>query len=257
MNIIALDNKRLLYGLICELDKVFPKDNVVGFDNSEEVLSYAKRLRGHLDYAFMDTKLKEMSGIQFARELKELKPETKIIFCTANPDYALEAFQVDAVGYIMKPITEEKIRKKLEGLQEIIMNPPMRDECKLIVRTFGNFETFMNGKPLRWEREKAKELLAYLIDRRGAVVSNKDIAIVLWADESKTRNVQTVMSSLRKTLKNAGCEDILIKGRNATAVDTKKVYCDLYDFLRGNSWAVNAYHGEYMEQYEWAKWQAS
>lgn len=254
MNIIAVDDEQLLlYELLNELEKVFPDADLIGFDEGEDALEHIEKMKGHLDYAFLDIKLRGMTGIQLAKQIKDRKPETKIIFCTAYSDYALEAYQVHAVGYIMKPVTADKIKEQLEALKQILKSPVIEDDGKLNVHTFGTFEVFRKGKPLVWEREKAKELLAYLIDRRGAAVSNTGIAVVLWEDDSKTRNVQTVMSSLRKTLKNAGCEDILIRARNATSIDVKKVHCDFYDFLGGNSLAVNTYHGEYMQQYGWAE----
>lgn len=254
MNIVAVDDEKLLlYELLNELEKVFPNADLIGFDEGEDALEYIEKMDERLDYAFLDIKLRGMTGIQLAKQIKDRKPEAKIIFCTAYSDYALEAYQVHAVGYIMKPVTEEKIREQLEALQQILRSPVMEDDGRLNVHTFGTFEVFRNGKPLVWEREKAKELLAYLIDRRGAAVSNAGIAVVLWEDDSKARNVQTILSSLRKTLKNAGCEDILLRARNATSIDVKKVHCDLYDFLCGNTLAINMYHGEYMEQYGWAE----
>ena len=54
---------------------------------------------------------------------KQHKPKTKIIFCTAYSDYALDAYNVNAVGYLLKPITEKQIREKLKQLDEVLSAP--------------------------------------------------------------------------------------------------------------------------------------
>lgn len=122
-----------------------------------------------------------------------------------------------------------------------------------MVHTFGNFEAFWKDRPLDWERDKAKELLAYLVDRRGAAVSSAEIALVLLGDDAKVRNVQTIISSLRKTLNSVGAGDVLIKRRNRTAIDVSKIQCDMYDFLDGDTRAERAYQGQYMSNYSWAE----
>ena len=44
-----------------------------------------------------------------------------------------------------------------------------------------------------------------------------------------------------------------MRGRNTLAIDTSRVECDYYNFLRGERMALNAYRGEYMTQYSWAE----
>mgnify|MGYP000181762491 CR=1 FL=1 len=132
-----------------------------------------------------------------------------------------------AAAYLLKPITEDKLRRELNELER--MNEEIPEPPRLVVHTFGNFEAFWKGRPLDWERDKAKELLAYLVDRRGAAVSSAEIALVLLGDDAKVRNVQTIISSLHKTLNSVGAGDVLIKRRNRTAIDVSKIQCDMYD----------------------------
>ena len=78
-------------------------------------------------------------------------------------------------------------------------------------------------------REKAKELLAYLVDRHGVAVTTEQIAVLLWDNRPYDRTlknyVATVVKSLKKALSNAGVEDILIKTHNHLSVDVKKFRC--------------------------------
>ena len=66
------------------------------------------------------------------------------------------------------------------------------------------------------------------------------------------RNVQTIISSLRKTLNSVGAGDVLIKRRNRTAIDVSKIQCDMYDF--GWRYPRRAgVPGQYMSNYSWAE----
>ena len=257
MNILALDDEELmLWALTDSLEKVFNENDIIkGFEESEDAIGFVKSLGNKpLDYAFLDIRLRGNNGIDVAKEIKKLKPKTKILFCTAYSDRAIDAFGVNAVGYLLKPITPEKIRNSLEQLSLMFSNiGDIPTEKKVEIKTFGNFDVFVDKKPIHWKRLKAKELLALLVDKKGASVTNVEIAITLWEDDNKVKSVPTIISSLRHTLKDYGVEDILIRSRNHTAIDTTKVLCDVYEFYDGKATALNLYQGEYMANYSWAE----
>ncbi|MCI5597773.1 MAG: response regulator [Ruminococcus sp.] len=257
MNILALDDEELmLWALTDSLEKVFNENDIIkGFEESEDAIGFVKSLGNKpLDYAFLDIRLRGGNGIDVAKEIKKLKPKTKILFCTAYSDRAIDAFGVNAVGYLLKPITPEKIRNSLEQLSLMFSNiGDIPTEKKVEIKTFGNFDVFVDKKPIHWKRLKAKELLALLVDKKGASVTNVEIAITLWEDDNKVKSVPTIISSLRHTLKDYGVEDILIRSRNHTAIDTTKVLCDVYEFYDGKATALNLYQGEYMANYSWAE----
>lgn len=246
----------MLWALTDSLEKVFDKtDTIKGFEEAEDALGYVKSLGDiPLDYAFLDIRLRGGNGINLAKEIKKIKPRTKILFCTAYSDRAIDAFGVNAVGYLLKPITPKKIRDALNQLSLMFSNlDAIPVEKKVEIKTFGNFDVFVDKKPIHWKRQKAKELLALLVDKQGASVTNVEIAIALWEDDNKVKSVPTIISSLRHTLRDYGVEDILIRSRNSTALDKEKVRCDVYEFYEGDVAALNLYQGEYMANYSWAE----
>ena len=129
---------------------------------------------------------------------------------------------------------------------------------EITVNTFGNFEVFVNNRPIKFSRSKSKELLAFLIDRQGAGITNAEIASILYEDKGYNRSVknqvQTVISGLLTDLRNEGIEDMIIRQWNHIAVDTSRFQCDYYDFLNKKKSAVNKFAGEYMSNYSWAEW---
>lgn len=156
----------------------------------------------------------------------------------------------------MKPVDADKLREAVSQIEAQLGTFPedgTETPGKLVVHTFGNFEVLYNGTPLVFEREKAKELLALLIDRQGLSMTNGEIEAFLWEELHSPQYLQTLFYSLRKTLRGIGFEDLLIRTRNHTSIDVSKLHCDLYEFLKGSADAVNSYAGEYMNNYSWAE----
>lgn len=261
MYVLAVDDERImLKELTIELGQVFPNADIQGFQDPMEAEQWASDLAQEgksLDYAFLDIRMRGMSGIELARRLKKLHPGTVLIFCTAYTEYAFDAVGMYAKGYLMKPISAENIVRTLNEMVYDWRKSLDVQNQSFWIKTFGNFEVFVDGKPLVFEREKAKEMLAFLVDRAGATVTTEQLAAVLWEDRPYDKTlknyVSTVLGSLRKTLHKVGKEDILIKTRNHLSLNPEKIKCDAYDYEKGVMSAVNSFRGEYMVNYSWAE----
>lgn len=265
MLILAVDDEKLeLSALMRALNDVFPEEEIHGFQKTGEVQEFLKECqetKNTVDYAFLDIKLRGITGIELAKQIKILFPETKIIFCTAYSEYALEAYQVYAMGYLLKPIKAEDIRNTLRNMDKSWVEQNRQGKSarkkEIKVQTFGNFEVFVDGKRMTFERAKGKELFAYLIDRRGASVTTAEIAGILFEDREYDRNLKSqtnvIMNSLKADLKKEGIEDLYVKTWNHLAIDVSRIHCDAYDFIKGDPLAINSYNGEYMANYSWAE----
>lgn len=71
------------------------------------------------DVVLLDISMPGMSGIDLAYRFTEMEIPPAIIFCTAHDEYALEAFNTSAVGYLMKPIREEQLLESLNKASEV------------------------------------------------------------------------------------------------------------------------------------------
>lgn len=72
--------------------------------------------------------MREINGIHLAKALKDIFPKTNIVFVTGYSEYMCQAFSIHASGYIMKPVTPEKIKKELNNLRY----PIKKEKSKLI-----------------------------------------------------------------------------------------------------------------------------
>ena len=104
---------------------------------------------------------------------------------------------------------------------------------------------------MKFERRDSKEVFAYLIDRRGAVVSADELVFLLWGEtekESKKSYIRNLISDIRNAFASCGETGIVLNSRGFYRVDTSRIRCDYYDYLEGNA-PVSAKMCEYMEQY--------
>lgn len=261
MYILAVDDEQnMLDELVTELRKVFPEAQIHGELEALAAVEWVRTLTEEertLEYAFLDIRMGGMSGLALAKQIKTLHPGVKLIFCTAYTEYAFDAVGMFAKGYLLKPVSAEDIVRTLDEMVHDWRKGKNERPREIRVQTFGHFAVFVDDHPLSFEREKAKELLAYLVDRHGAAVTTEQIAVVLWSNRPYDRilknYVATVVKALRKALSAAGVEDILIKTHNHLSVDVTKFKCDAYDYERQDALAVNAFRGEYMTNYSWAE----
>jgi len=253
MIVIAVDDNELsLKGLVTAIKEVLPDSDVVCFRVPSELLSYAKENECHI--AFLDIEMWEMNGLELAKALKKIDGKINIIFVTAHTQYAIDSYDIDTSDFILKPVSKEKIERAMTRLREF---PSLSTTAGVYMQTFGNFEVFVNGKPIAFKRLKSKELLAYLVDRQGASITNAEIASVLWEDKEYNKSiknqVQVIISDMLKVLKEYNSGDIIIRSRNQISVDIAKIKCDYYDLLKWNANAINSFSGEYMTNYSWAE----
>lgn len=248
MKIIAVDDEKIaLLGLLDSIKKASPGADVQGFRSATEAISYMEGTP--CDVAFLDIEMKGMNGVELARRMKSINPDVNIIFATGFGSYRDAAFDLHASGYLIKPITVEGVKRELDNLRRPVATPK-----RLKVNTFGNFEVRYNGAPLVFKYQKSKEMLAYLIDRRGAMCSTGELIAVLFEDDSDHKAYyHRLRSDLIDTLSACGCASVISQQRGLLGIVAEEVDCDYYDYLSGKERLSRLYHGEYMAQYSFAE----
>lgn len=244
---IVDDEKIIREGSAAVIRRCEPEAELFVCSGAEEALKTAGV--ENLDIAFLDIEMAGMNGVDLAHRIKEMRPTTNIIFSTAHPQYTGDAMRLHASGYITKPLTADKVKHELANLR----HPVQTQESGLRMHCFGNFEVFYDGEPVRFKFSKTKELLAYLVDRKGAVVNSAEIQAVLWEDEDHPSYYKQLRKDLSDTLRELGVEDAVIAVRGGMGVAPDKMRCDFFDYLAGTPAGINAYHGEYMQQYSWSE----
>lgn len=250
MKILAVDDEaRALRVLTEAITEAIPDAEVTAVQSGSEALLHLTANRD-TQVAFLDIHMRDTDGLTLGRELKKISPKLDVVFCTGFSEYGIEACNMQAKGYLLKPVTAAKIASIANNLAA----PETVGKKGVYAQTFGNFALFADGRLVPFSRGKAQEFVAYLIDRRGAGVSRKELAAVILEDEAYSRATQSYLTQIIaeacKALRLVGYEDLIVKSYNAYAVNTDLLKCDLYDFEKGD---LSRFHGEYMTQYSWSE----
>ncbi len=254
MRILCVDDEPLILQLTTSLcEEMEGVAEVKGFTDALTALSWLDT--NETDLAILDIDMPQMNGLVLAAEIKKKRPDTRIIFLTGYSQYALDAFAVHASGYLLKPINREKLYEEIRYAFSSIAPP--QQTAHITARTFGNFDLIVDGETVFFGRSKAKELMAYLVDRNGSSITRPEAFAVLWEDDApydrpRQKQLDVVIRSLCDTLENYDIREILEMGRGYLRIRPELIDCDLYRFLSGDVATINSFRGDYMQSYSWA-----
>lgn len=249
MIIYAIDDEENALEYISRKIKACEPDaEIHTFGSAQDAIESAKKLP--FDVAFMDIQMPGITGIELAKKFKKINPQANMIFVTGYSEYTMDAFSLDASGYLLKPATKDQVRHALDNLRYPLT---VAGKSKVCAQCFGDFELFVNGVPVHFKYNKSKEVMAFLVDRKGAQCSNNEVIINLWEDDDDhSAYYRSLMKDIQDTLKELGVDDIFDRQRAGASIIAEKIRCDYYDYLDGKPEGINAYKGEYMAQYSWA-----
>ena len=252
MKAICVDDERIQVENVAEICMELPEiDEVKSFVRAKDVLPWIKT--NPVDLALLDIDMPEIDGITLAAKIKQASPKTVIMFLTAYKKFAYDAFSVHPAGYLLKPISQEILADEVAYAFAERKNTAT-DHVR--IKTFGYFDVYVDGKLISFKLAKAKEILAYLVDKQGSGVTRAELFAAVWEDRLYDRKMQkqldTYIRSLRDTLKEYGISEIMEMERGVLHVKPETFICDAYLFYAGDTEAINSYRGEYMSAYSWA-----
>lgn len=240
----AIENFKFTVANFSEIEKLNT------FQTGEAALEFVKH--NTVDVAFLDMEMPGIHGLGLAKELKIIEPEIRIVFVTAFDEYALDAFGVDATGYVLKPYTSLEIRKELA---KCVYRP--LPSHRVIIETMPTLNVTVDGMPLDISGNKPREMLALLVDRGEHGFSVGEAIACLWAERNNDASTQSLCrmtwKRLVKAFESVGVNDVLYTQDNRRYLKVDAVSCDLYRILSGDKQAARKYNGEYLSEYSWAE----
>ena len=250
--LIVDDNTMILQSVKKMLTRIDPGGTHLTADSGPAAMESIRRRVP--DVVFLDIEMPGGSGLDVASHLRITHPETNVIIITGHSEYAMQALELYVSGYLLKPITEQQVRTALDNLRHPVAK---WEKPRLTVRCFGDFEAWCGGVPVRFGRSKSKMLLAFLIDRNGAMCDTGQVLCAFWPEEpesdSHRNQLRVFVSDLQTTLTKLGVGDALVRGHGQVGINKDAVECDYYAYLRGDPEAVRQFRGEYMNQYSFGE----
>ncbi len=176
-----------------------------------------------------------MSGIELFSRILEIQNDVKIVFTAAYTQYAVEAFELNALDYIIKPIEKERLMKTLERFRAVKPPATAENEHKTMVNCFGKLSVVAGETEVNLGlRKKSEELLAYLICAEGRFVTKEKIMEALWPEVEKDKaanNLYVAFYNLKRQDLGVLTES-LESVRGKMRVCPERVECDLYEFKK-------------------------
>lgn len=259
---VLIDDERLaLRGLEYMLKKYEKIQIVAMFTNPMEAIDAVEAIKP--DIVFLDISMPQAHGIDVASAILARYNKTEIVFITAYNQYAIEAFEINALDYLLKPVSLERLDKTINRL--LVQHTEFKKvEKQLHIRFFGGFHLFWEDEyNIKWRTEKNKELFLFLVENRNRSISKYEILDKLWSEDDPERSVKQLYNGIyyiRKNLTNYGIESehINIDGNYKLTLGKVCFDVDRFNILRGKidiltpeetKELIDCLRGEYLEGY--------
>jgi two-component system LytT family response regulator len=184
------------------------------------------------DVVFLDIEMPEITGLELAEGISALERAPEIIFVTAYNKYAIEAFKVNALDYIMKPVNPKELNRVIEKIERrgFISS---RDEKKMYIRVLGGFRVIIDDSKeiIKWSTSKCEELFGYMLFKKNKTVSKWEVIDLLWPDKDDKKgetNLRTTVCRLNQTFKKYGVKAKIKSEKNVYILQIEDLWIDTF-----------------------------
>ncbi len=187
MKVILIDDEQNALDYLDDLLHEYTNIEIVG--KYLNPLDGLEKLEEELiDVVFLDINLPGGYGINIAKQLNELYPDLHIVFVTAYNQYAVNAFEVDALDYIVKPVTKERLDKTFERITQNTITLP--SEANLKITMFNKVQFNLPEEDpvlMQFKLTKTQHVFIYLLHFRTKLVRKDELIDLLWDDLDEKR----------------------------------------------------------------------
>lgn len=231
-------------------------------------------IREHeVDVIFLDIEMGAAHGLDIAKRINEEWQNIKVVFVTAHAEFAVDAFEISAYDYLLKPVRKERLEKTLHRIQAEMkqMEPKVEEKITtalpLTINAMGNFQLLHSDKKeIKWRTKKVKELFAYIWHHYPNPVPRAHIIEDIWGEQHGDSAVQLMHTSfyhLRKTIRDIGFQNPVefVNEQYALALYIDSDNRKLEEIMASQKITdveiekmIELYKGNYLEEdnYEWA-----
>jgi len=211
---IIIDDEPLVSDYLKILLQDYADVEMVGiFDNPGAALEFVRD--NAIDAVFSDIVMPHMNGLQFIEQLYNIAPSAGVVFTTGYNEFGAEAFDLEAIDYLLKPVELAKLERALKKLREHCRQScDRRAKQQLRVNFFGRFDILVDGASLNFHGNLTYQLAAFLAHKK-TFIDKYVIFDALWPDnlndEALYNNLSQLLYRLRQVFADSGIEICNIK----------------------------------------------
>lgn len=164
-----------------------------------------------VDAVFIDIHMPGVKGTDLAEQLLNINPSLHIVFVTAYDEYAVKAFELNAIDYILKPVKQERLAVAVQRIMErkTIERESASPKSISVIKDLGMLQIYQDNKrvDVKWRTSKAKELFAYFIHNREHTIQKRTLINLLWDNlpwEKANAQLYTAVYQIRKVIQQTG-----------------------------------------------------
>ncbi|MFX3631742.1 MAG: response regulator [Candidatus Pristimantibacillus sp.] len=238
MKVLIVDDEPVMLLIMKRLLSEMEGVVLVGsFNNASEALELVRV--SEVDLAFLDIQIAADDGLELARSLRSLCPDLDIVFTTSHAEYAMDAYDVYPLDYMVKPISRMRLMQTIKRAASK-RGSSLEDNSSellpnlLLVRGLGCFETnSQQVGAVKWASKKSMELFAYLLVNRGRSVSKIRVLEDIFPDmalKNAEMYLNTVVYQIRRALSLHGFKEMILSGQEQYRVDLNQTDVDFIRF---------------------------
>ncbi|MFC3748877.1 response regulator [Paenibacillus sp. GCM10012306] len=216
MRAILIDDEPLALTHLAEELQHLSEIEVIGtFRSPKQALKHI--LQEQPEVVFLDIEMPEMSGIELAEHILQQLPNTHIVFVTVFDDYAVKAFELNSLDYLLKPLQTERLAKTISRLNSAATGTVPATDPVFKIHCFGCLKFEQAGQPkaaVRWKTFRAQELFCFLLQNRGKPVRKEVLLERLWPGVEWKRGVTQLYTAIYQIRKQLQAEYINIQISN-------------------------------------------
>lgn len=233
MKILIVDDDPTMLLTMKQMLSNIANIKIVGaLQDKEEVFAFLCMY--DIDIAFLA--IKHADELEFARKLRLHHVNLDLVFIALYPDYAIQAYDVYPLDYMLLPIENKRLLQTLERakIRRYGNSPYIR---RLTIQALGCFEvTNIHHGQVKWISKKSEELFAYLVLKKEINVPKLKVIEDIFPNmplKNAESYLNTAVYQLRKALDAHGLKDIVISEKSKYRLTLRHVDVDFIQFEQG------------------------
>ncbi|MFD0669894.1 response regulator [Cohnella sp. GCM10027633] len=241
MKVILVDDDPPMHLILSTMLRKLPEVQVVGaFTDTKSAASF---LQEHSDIglALVDISMKGENGIAFAARLGNIGSTVQLAFVTSHKDFALEAYELAVIDYLVKPVSQERLQRTVHRAlanwrayhSPASQAQATRQAGGIVVTALGDVVVSNEAGRAKWISRKCTELFAYLLLYRGRrIPRSKLVADIFGGMEQAGAEsyLNTTVYQLRKSLEPLGLREAVRSENDGYALELKDAVIDYVAF---------------------------